>query len=95
MAQAATFEVVEYNDETVLVMSGQNEYGDFQDFLAEADGIDSKTLYLLDSPGGLTIDAYRIGRYLHDNEWTTVITKGSECASACALLWLGGSRAYD
>jgi hypothetical protein len=45
---------------------------------------------LLDSPGGNLKAGIEIGKAIRLKEFVTVVPDGALCASACALVWLGG-----
>lgn len=48
----------------------------------------------LQSEGGALIPALEIGRIIRIAGYTTVVVPGSNCASACALVWLAGKKRY-
>jgi hypothetical protein len=48
----------------------------------------------LNSPGGLLLEAMKIGTIIRDAALETLISHDAECASACALAFLGGTRRY-
>jgi hypothetical protein len=48
----------------------------------------------LDSPGGLLLEGTKIGSVIRDAALGTLISRGEECASACALAFLGGTSRY-
>jgi hypothetical protein len=53
------------------------------------------TMYLvLDSDGGLISEALLMARTIRDHGLATFVAPRSECASACALLWLSGKRRH-
>ncbi|UYN99779.1 MAG: hypothetical protein KIT02_00600 [Devosia sp.] len=45
----------------------------------------------LNSPGGSYIEGLRLAQYLRDNRIASVVEVGSQCYSACAFAFLGGS----
>jgi Clp protease len=67
---------------------GRIEPGDERKFLA-LPSIPHGTVYLA-SPGGSLDAAIAIGEHIHLNQYAT--TAMGSCASACALIWLAGSR---
>jgi hypothetical protein len=67
---------------------GSIEPGDERKFLA-LPLVPHGTVYLA-SPGGTLDAAIAIGEHIHLNRYTT--TAMGKCASACALIWLAGSR---
>jgi len=50
----------------------------------------SRTAIYLASPGGSLYEGMRLGRYFTRNRIQTVVEGGHDCASACALAFLGG-----
>ncbi len=48
----------------------------------------------LNSPSGVLLEGMKIGNVIRDTELETLISRGDECASACALAFLGGTRRY-
>jgi hypothetical protein len=48
----------------------------------------------LNSPGGLLLEGMKIGGVIRDAALGTLISRGEECASACALAFLGGTSRY-
>lgn len=50
----------------------------------------SRTAIYLASPGGSLYEGMRLGRYFARNRIQTVVEGGHDCASACALAFLGG-----
>jgi hypothetical protein len=48
----------------------------------------------LNSPGGLTLEGMKIGRALRAARIQTLVAQGDSCASACALVFLGGTSRY-
>lgn len=48
----------------------------------------------LNSPGGSLLEGMKIGNVIRDAELETLVSRGDECASACALAFLGGTRRY-
>lgn len=50
----------------------------------------SKGIVVLNSPGGVSQVGIDIGRAIRMREFETWVPSGSTCASACAMIWLGG-----
>lgn len=48
----------------------------------------------LKSTGGHISPALDMGSYIHKKRLRTAVPDGSDCASACALIWLAGSVRY-
>jgi len=57
-------------------------------------GSDDYYIVRLNSPGGLLLEGMKIGNAIRDAELGTLISHGEECASACALAFLGGTSRY-
>ena len=48
----------------------------------------------LNSPGGLLFEGMKIGKVIRDAQLETLVSRNEQCASACALAFLGGTRRY-
>lgn len=92
--KAATIEAVPTDDNAaVIVISGRINLGDAQRF-AEVSGPFQRAAVVLRSPGGNLHDGLRIGQMIRARGFDTGVMSGRQnlCASACALIWLGGER---
>lgn len=80
----------------LVTISGKIERGDaqrVQQFLTTLQK-ERQIAVSLHSPGGLIDEALRMGRHFHANKIRTYVTgRDKECASACALAFLGGRDA--
>jgi hypothetical protein len=89
-AEALTIrELPRLDDVRVIALEGRFEPGDdakFRDFII---GIE-RAVIVLASPGGRLEPALEIGWAIRKNRFATLVHGGSQCASACALVWLGG-----
>jgi hypothetical protein len=76
---------------TNLVARGEIENGDAQRLQAvlEHTNVTGATIYL-NSPGGLVIESLSIGAVIRQHRLGTVVATGSECASACVFVFIGG-----
>ncbi|CAN5489965.1 hypothetical protein BH10PSE7_BH10PSE7_33180 [soil metagenome] len=74
-----------------IVVQGELELGDEKKFKALAMSLDDGAI-VFDSPGGSVAAGIEIGKAIRLMEYTTVVPKGAQCASACAIAWLGGSH---
>lgn len=77
---------------TAILATGEIEAGDverLQSFLDGQPARDVTAIYLA-SPGGNLYEGMRLGRFFKDHRIKTVVEGGQECASACALAFLGG-----
>lgn len=97
-ARAAEFQVVTYGSDassSLLSMTGEIRPGDDAKFIALAKTLPPNRmpnwLYTF-SNGGDIETALKIGRFLRDKEWQTVlpINGGDPCVSACVLVFAGG-----
>jgi hypothetical protein len=106
-ASAAEFRVFQYGDDyddgpgAYIVMTGETEpgdYGRFLDVLPKAIALHGSEEFPIDlwleGPGGDLDEGLRLGQLVYDLKLATLVDKGAECASACALIWLGGAQLY-
>ena len=98
-ATAATIEVSHDCDagtdcNYTIFITGKIEKGDADRFLNLIKRIDRDGLVSLDSPGGVLYDALVIGMTVHERGFLTYVRAKSECASACADIWLAGKVRY-
>lgn len=49
---------------------------------------------MLSSPGGALAPALAIGKTIQLKGFSTLVTSGSECSSACALVWVAGTQRF-
>jgi hypothetical protein len=49
-----------------------------------------KAIVALKSPGGSLAEGITMGTYIHAHGLATLVPNDVECASVCALMWLGG-----
>lgn len=80
-------------DSPVLMLSGEIVRGDAEKVRRildrETGNIDGGVIYF-DSPGGDYEEALRLGEAIFEKGWTTRVSRGSTCLSACAFAFLGG-----
>lgn len=78
------------HDGAIIKLKGivKSEDSDRLKILIEATGI---TAVYLESPGGVAVEAYRIGKVLRDANASVTVKEGTMCLSACAIAFLGGS----
>jgi len=48
----------------------------------------------LDSPGGSILEAVKLTDAIREHRWSTLVLGGSQCASACFLLFAAGTQRY-
>jgi hypothetical protein len=76
-----------------IVLNGQINAGDDEEFIGLADRLDHALIFL-NGPGGNMITALNIGRYVRTRGWDTAVADKQLCMSACAVLWLAGTNRY-
>lgn len=77
----------------VIAVVGDLELGD-EDKFADAVGASSDAIVLFQSRGGNLVAAIEIGRTIRRKGFSTLVPDNTQCASACALAWLGGRARY-
>jgi hypothetical protein len=73
-----------------IVIKGEIFLGDDERFENIALQID-KAIVFLESPGGSALAAIKIGKAVRLRQFTTAVPENSDCASACGIIWLGGT----
>jgi hypothetical protein len=92
--KAAEFSTEEGEDGFALItISGDLVAADEQRFKKLAAVFD-KAAVLLDSDGGSTIAAIKIGEAIKLKGYSTFVGNEMTCSSACALIWLAGSPRF-
>ena len=76
-----------------ISISGEIATDDDEKFKKIASIFDDAVVFL-DSPGGSTIAAIRIGEAIRLKGYSTYVDGDVTCASACALIWLAGSTRF-
>lgn len=89
-AHAAKFETKELDGINFIVLSGDIAVDDDKRFNRIATVFD-EAVVLLDSNGGSTIAAIKIGEAIRLKGYSTYVSDTNTCASACALIWLAGA----
>jgi hypothetical protein len=79
------------DDTAFIVIDGEIISGDDQKFRKIAAEY-SDAIVLLSSEGGMIGPAMDIGRTIKLRGYKTAVYKSGSCASACALIWLAGSK---
>lgn len=88
--RAAEVEVLPLStDEAFVVIRGALLPGDEREFRRKVMPFRTAAI-LLESPGGNLMAGLEIGRMIRAGGHYTGIAPGTRCASACALIWLGG-----
>jgi hypothetical protein len=81
------------NGVALISIVGEIKFGDEEKF-RELSLKNPKAIVALDSPGGSLIPGLEIGRMINLRGYRTVVLDKTLCASACALIWLGGIPRY-
>lgn len=76
---------------SVISVKGELEEDDADRFAAILGKARGRGLVVLDGPGGSADAAIAIGTAIRDRGFTTLVEDGGVCASACAIIWLGGA----
>jgi hypothetical protein len=92
-AHSAEFREIPSNDasEVIITIEGEIKSGDDEKFRAIA-AKHSNAVVFLNSEGGAIVPAMDIGRTVKLRGYKTVVSDSDSCASACALIWVSGSR---
>ena len=75
----------------MVTLSGEIESSDTEQFRA-AVATYPKAIVAFQSPGGSLIAGIEIGTQIRLRNYMTLVPSGVQCASACALAWLGGTK---
>jgi len=80
---------------TLIAIDGELELSDIDSFRAKAELLPiGRTTVEFRSKGGKLLAGIRIGAQIRAKRFNTVVPDGAQCASACALAWLGGVRRF-
>jgi hypothetical protein len=80
---------------TLIAIDGELELGDIDSFRAKTEPLPvGRTTVEFRSRGGRLLAGIRIGAQIRAKRFNTVVPEGAQCASACALAWLGGARRF-
>jgi hypothetical protein len=77
----------------LVVVEGDIELADIDVFRLKVHSLKTATV-AFQSDGGSLLAGIRIGSMIRLKGLITVVPDGAQCASACAVAWLGGSRRY-
>lgn len=93
-AEAASIEVKKVDAAASLVMiDGDLEVSDIELFRNKVAPL-SKATVAFRSDGGSLLAGIRIGMLIKVKNFNTVVPDAAQCASACAVAWLGGAHRY-
>lgn len=79
-------------EQSAVILNGPiepNSVFDFQRAMAAAGEVKTVVLH---SPGGQVVAALEIAKYINDLKIMTLIAEGSDCASACSILFFSGQQ---
>ena len=94
LADAANIEVKQVEGAAPLVMiDGDLELGDIEQFRNKVATL-SKATVAFRSDGGSLLAGIRIGMLIRVKNFTTIVPDAAQCASACAVAWLGGAHRF-
>ena len=94
VAQAASIDVRGSSGAMALVMvEGDLELADIEGFRNKVAPL-TKAAVAFRSDGGSLLAGIRIGMMIRVRNFTTVVPDASQCASACAVAWLGGLHRF-
>ena len=80
---------------TLIAIDGELDLSDIDSFRAKAEPLPvGRTTVEFRSKGGKLLAGIRIGAQIRAKKFNTVVPDGAQCASACALAWLGGARRF-
>jgi hypothetical protein len=80
---------------TLIAIDGELELSDIDSFRAKVEPLPvGRATVEFRSKGGRLLAGIRIGAQIRAKKFNTVVPDGAQCASACALAWLGGARRF-
>jgi hypothetical protein len=91
--EAASIEVRQANATAVVMVDGDLELTDIEAFRSKVAPL-SRATVAFRSDGGSLLAGIRIGMLIRVKNFTTMVPDAAQCASACAVAWLGGARRY-
>jgi len=93
-ANAAEIAVKPLDNASVLVaIEGELDLGDIEVFRNKTEALPiGRATVEFSGKGGSLLAGIRIGTLIRAKKFITVVPDGAQCASACALAWLGGTR---
>jgi hypothetical protein len=93
-ARAANIEVRNLDTATALItIEGDLELADIESFRSKAAPL-AKATVAFRSDGGSLLAGIRIGMLIRVKNFISVVPDGAQCASACAVAWLGGVQRF-
>lgn len=92
-AEPAQISVSSNDGPPLITITGELDFSDVIEFLRETEGI-KDAIVVLQSPGGNAVAGMQIGKAIRQKGFLTVVPPAVNCASACALAWLGGAPRF-
>ena len=92
-AEAANIEVRQGGAATLVIVEGDLELSDIESFRSKVATL-SKASVAFRSDGGSLLAGIRIGMLIRVRNFTTIVPDAAQCASACAVAWLGGAHRF-
>jgi hypothetical protein len=92
-AQAASIEVRTTGSLALVMVEGDLELADIEGFRNKVAPL-SKATVAFRSDGGSLLAGIRIGMMIRVHNFSTVVPDAAQCASACAVAWLGGAHRF-
>lgn len=92
-AQSAEISISANGGPSLITVKGELALADVVQFLRKTDGL-KDAVVVLKSPGGNAVAGIQIGRAIRKRGFLTAVAPSTNCASACALAWLGGTPRF-
>jgi hypothetical protein len=81
------------NGSTLVAIEGELDIADIDTFRTRTESLPvGRATVEFSSKGGSLLAGIRIGSLIRTKKFNTLVPDGAQCASACALAWLGGTR---
>ena len=97
-AFALQYKRLALEEPSVLILArGPIVSGDLQrpgDFIGNMASTDRIIGFAVDSPGGNVVEASRLAGFVRKFDWSVLVGKGSECASACFLIFAAAAHRF-
>ena len=77
---------------TRIVINGSMNLDDADQFIQKAEV--SNAIVSFNSEAGNLLAGFLIGQTIREKKFATAVKRGDQCASACGLAWLAGSRRF-
>jgi hypothetical protein len=81
------------NGSTLIAIEGELDLADIESFRIHTESMPvGRATVEFSGKGGSLLAGIRIGTLIRAKKFITMVPDGAQCASACALAWLGGTR---